>query len=53
MAKKLREKPAPEIVSNLRLQEMAYGGEVVARLPEKPTGEAAETSSGLQDEQEE
>ncbi|MDB5079840.1 MAG: hypothetical protein JWP00_1764 [Chloroflexi bacterium] len=34
MAKKLREKPVPEIVNNLRLQEMAYGGEVVARLPE-------------------
>lgn len=53
MAKKLREKPAPEIVSGLRLQEMAYGGEVVARLPEKSTGEVAETSIGLQDEQEE
>ena len=35
MAKKFREKPAPEIVSGLLLQEMAYGGEVVARLPEK------------------
>jgi 23S rRNA (uracil1939-C5)-methyltransferase len=33
MAKKLREKPAPEIISGLHLQEMAYGGEVVARLP--------------------
>ena len=52
MAKKFREKPAPEIVSGLLLQEMAYGGEVVARLPEKvsaPIGavvEAAELQNG-------
>ena len=37
MAKKPKEKPAPEIVSGLRLLEMAYGGEVVARLS-SPTG---------------
>jgi tRNA/tmRNA/rRNA uracil-C5-methylase (TrmA/RlmC/RlmD family) len=45
MARKLKEKLAPEIVSGLRLQEMAYGGEVVARLGEKgaaPNGGPAE-----------
>ncbi len=53
MAKKLREKPAPEIVSNLRLQEMAYGGEVVARLPVKTADVTEETPADLQDAQEE
>lgn len=47
MTKKPKEKPAPEIVSDLHLQEMAYGGETVARLPEpQPTG--SETKSGEQ-----
>ncbi len=33
MPKKPKEKPAPEIVTGLHLLEMAYGGEVVARIP--------------------
>ncbi len=37
MAKKFKEKPAPEIVEGLRLLEMAYGGEVVARLDGSPS----------------
>lgn len=53
MAKKLREKLAPEIVSSLRLQEMAYGGEVVARLPEKTADVTEETPADLQDPPEE
>jgi 23S rRNA (uracil1939-C5)-methyltransferase len=35
MSKKPKEKPAPEIVTGLRLLDMAYGGETVARLEEK------------------
>ncbi len=36
MARQVREKSEPEIVTNLRLLEMAYGGETVARI-EQPT----------------
>src|SRR6476661_6530001 len=56
MAKKLREKPAPEIISGLLLQEMAYGGEVVARLPAvgpTPPEKAGAPTAGLLGGQEE
>jgi tRNA/tmRNA/rRNA uracil-C5-methylase (TrmA/RlmC/RlmD family) len=56
MAKKLREKPAPEIISGLLLQEMAYGGEVVARLPAArptPPEKAGAPTAGLLGGQEE
>ena len=45
MARKPKEKPAPQIVSGLRLLEMAYGGEVVARLTEAELPSAVNTSA--------
>jgi 23S rRNA (uracil1939-C5)-methyltransferase len=40
MSKKPKEKPAPEIVTGLRLLDMAYGGETVARLENAPASDS-------------